>query len=466
MKNPSARGAENRRNFLTTTALFGLAIHGLRQHAIAADAGRTKIGAGYGPLKSDPDRILDLPSGFNYRVISKSGERMTDGFIVPGAPDGMAAFPAPNGRTLIIRNHEISPGAKPASGAFGNTNELAGKLTTEQVYDPGHRGNLCLGGTTSLLYDPNSGRVESSWLSIAGTLRNCAGGPTPWNSWVTCEETVITTGKECRHDHGFNFEVPATFEPGLAAPIPLREMGRFNHEAIAVDPRTGIVYQTEDRPDGLIYRFIPKQAGKLADGGRLQALAIADRSSFDTRNWSRPAIRPGESRSVRWVDLKDVADSTDLLRYRGSTDGAATFARGEGMWCSDGVIFFACTNGGRSKRGQIWKYVPGQNEGQPNDLETPGRLELFIEPDNPALVDMADNITVAPWGDLIVCEDGEGEQNLVGIEPDGGIYRFAHNALNNSEFAGACFSPDASTLFVNIQKAGLTLAITGPWKKA
>ena len=136
------------------------------------------------------------------------------------------------------------------------------------------------------------------------------------------------------------------------------------------------------------------------------------------------------------------------------------------MWHSEGVIYFACTNGGKAKCGQIWKYFPGSREGQADESKAPGRLELFIEPDNPALVDMADNLTVAPWGDLIICEDGGGEQNLVGVQPDGRIYRFGHNAMNNSEFAGACFSPDGSTLFVNIQKAGLTLAITGPWKRS
>ena len=446
----------SRREFLATSAAFTLGITGLARHARAADTGDSLTATGYGPLEPDPERILDLPPNFRYRIISRAGETMSDGYTLPGAPDGMAAFPAPDGRAILVRNHEISPGAKWRSGPFGPDNRRLRDLPDTDVYDRGRRDLGCLGGTTSLLYNPQTGQVESSWLSLAGTLRNCAGGPTPWNSWVTCEETVVTTGKECLKNHGFNFEVPATAEPRLARPVPLTDMGRFNHEAIAVDPATGIVYQTEDRPDGLLYRFLPNEPGKLAAGGRLQALAIAGRNSFDTRNWQRQSIRPGEKRPVRWVDLKDVASDNDLLRYRGSTDGAATFARGEGMWYSEGVIYFACTNGGRAKRGQIWKLHPGE----------PGELELFIEPNNPALVDMADNLTVSPWGDLIVCEDGGGEQNLVGVQPDGRIYRFGHNALSNSEFAGACFTPDGSTLFVNIQKAGLTLAITGPWKTA
>lgn len=448
--------ATDRRGFLASSAAVVAGMSGLRTFAQASDEQTRLVAEGYGPLQRDPAGVLDLPKGFHGAIISRAGDTMSDGFKVPGAPDGMAAFPAPDGRCVLVRNHELNPGARPGGGAFGPGNQLAEKLPDEMIYDRGRRGAVCLGGTTSLLYDLRSGKVERSWLSLAGTLRNCAGGPTPWGSWITCEETVVTTGKECQHDHGFNFEVPADLPPGLARPVPLREMGRFNHEAIAVDPATGIVYETEDRPDGLIYRFIPNTAGKLAAGGRLQALAIAGRPSFDTRNWTRQAIRPGESREVKWIDLQDVAAGTDLLRYRGSTDGAATFARGEGMWYSNGVIYFACTNGGRAKHGQIWKLHLGD----------PGQLELFVEPNNPALVDMADNLTVSPWGDLIVCEDGAGEQNLVGVQPDGRLYRFGHNALNNSEFAGACFSPDGSTLFVNIQKAGLTLAVTGPWKRS
>jgi len=443
----------SRRHFLKTAALYSTAFAGLRNFAVGRAAAATLKAEGYGPLRPDPARLMDLPEGFSYRVISRAGEEMSDRFITPGLPDGMATFPAGENRMVLIRNHEINPGARASSGPFGPNNELFARLSAGKAYDPGHRGRPCLGGTTSLLFNTATQTVERSYLSLAGSLRNCAGGPTPWNTWITCEETVVTIGRECAKDHGFNFEVPASPDIALADPIPLRDMGRFNHEAVAVDPDTGIVYQTEDRPDGLIYRFIPKRPGKLAEGGQLQALALGNRP-VDTRNWTRQAIEPGEKRPAHWIDLKDVAARSDFLRYRGSTDGAATFARGEGMWFSNGVIYFACTNGGRARRGQIWKYHLADNQ-----------LELFIEPNDEALVDMCDNITVAPWGDLFLCEDGKGEQRVMGVTPEGGVFPFARNALSGSELAGACFSPDGSTLFVNIQKSGHTLAITGPWRR-
>ncbi len=443
----------SRRHFLKSAAVYGAAFSGLQHFANNRTAAGTPTSEGYGALQNDPAKVIDLPPGFSYRVISRAGEKMSDGLVTPGSPDGMAAFPAGKNRTVVIRNHEISPGAKPDTGPFGTENELFNRIPPEKLYDAGHRKQPNLGGTTSLVFNTETQSVEKSCLSLAGTLRNCAGGPTPWNSWITCEETVVTTGRECARNHGFNFEVPASSEIGLADPTPLTDMGRFNHEAVAVDPVSGMVYQTEDRPDGLIYRYVPNSPGKLAAGGRLQALAIGKRP-LDTRNWGAAAtIRVGEKRPVHWIDLDNVASNSDQLRYRGSTAGAATFARGEGMWYSEGVIYFACTNGGSARRGQIWKYHLGEA----------GKLELFIEPNEQALVDMCDNITVAPWKDLVLCEDGPGEQNLVGVTPQGAVYRFAHNALNESEFAGACFSPDGTTLFVNIQKSGHTLAITGPW---
>ena len=122
------------------------------------------------------------------------------------------------------------------------------------------------------------------------------------------------------------------------------------------------------------------------------------------------------------------------------------------MWYADGEIYFACTSGGPARFGQIWKYTP----------ET-STLELFVEAQQDGLINNADNLTVAPWGDLVVCEDSGGVDHLIGVTPDGVMYRLARNALSNSEFAGAVFSPDGSTLFVNLQQDGLTVAITGPW---
>jgi secreted PhoX family phosphatase len=135
------------------------------------------------------------------------------------------------------------------------------------------------------------------------------------------------------------------------------------------------------------------------------------------------------------------------------------------MWFGQGVVFFACTSGGHVNRGQIWKYTPSPVEGTAGEANQPGRLELFVEPNDGTLIENCDNLTVSPWGDLIVCEDGSGDQFLVGISPEGRIYKFGRNAVSDSELAGATFSPDGTTLFVNIQHDGLTLAITGPWEE-
>jgi secreted PhoX family phosphatase len=223
------------------------------------------------------------------------------------------------------------------------------------------------------------------------------------------------------------------------------------------------VYLTEDRGDGLIYRFIPKTRGRLADGGRLQALAVNGHARMDTRNWEQRHIRPGAPVEVTWIDLDDVEAPDDDLRFRGFEKGAARFARGEGMWYGRNAVYFACTNGGRAKKGQIWRYTTSPDEGTDKEKNAPGKLELFIEPDDGTLVENADNVTVTPWGDLILCEDGPRDQFLVGVTPEGRIYKFGRNAISSSEFAGATFSPDGTTLFVNIQGEGLTLAITGPW---
>lgn len=241
-------------------------------------------------------------------------------------------------------------------------------------------------------------------------------------------------------------------------------MGRFNHEAVSVDPATGIVYQTEDASDGLIYRYIPTRPGKLHEGGILQALAIRKAKSFDTRNWETSNLSVGQSLDVEWITLVDVDSEVDDLRHRGYAQGAALFARGEGMWYGNKEIFFACTNGGNKKTGQVFKYIPGGKEGAKDETESPGKLMLFAEPNDRDILKFCDNLTVAPWGDVILVEDAT-DSYMRGITPDGKIYNIARNIGSSSEMAGVCFSPSGKTLFVNIQEQGLTLAVVGPWRQ-
>ncbi|NNF06533.1 MAG: DUF839 domain-containing protein, partial [Candidatus Eisenbacteria bacterium] len=295
------------------------------------------------------------------------------------------------------------------------------------------------------------------------TLRNCAGGPTPWGSWITCEEIVVIGHDKLQKDHGYNFEVPANHR-GLVDPVPLRAMGRFNHEAVAVDPNTYIIYQTEDRPDSLIYRFLPNENEDPSKGGRLQALAMVN-GMKSTRNWEGEDTFPtGKPLPATWIDVDDIDGEADDLRIRGAEAGAAIFARGEGMAFGNDGVYFVCTSGGREQIGQVFKYTPSPHEGTAREIDAPGTLTLELEPNDSNLVDGIDNIVVAPSGDLILCEDGGGTQFIRGVTPEGTIYNIAKNAENESEFAGACFSADGSTMFVNVQGLGRTVAITGPWR--
>ncbi|MCB1094854.1 MAG: DUF839 domain-containing protein [Verrucomicrobiae bacterium] len=486
---------------------------------------------GLGKLVRDPLRVIDLPEGFSYKVLSVTGDPMDDGLKTPGGPDGMAAFAGPDGRIILVRNHELED-QMTFEGAYGVTNANLGKLDPAKIYDSGKGVRPQLGGTTTLVYNPESGEVERKFLSLAGTTRNCAGGPTPWGTWITCEESVVRPKsdeeiakakkfeewgggnksddekarakaerekrmavlspkrrrqveqeeaekkrREGEPDseaylekwHGYNFEVPASNEMGLADPVPLKQMGRFNHEAIAVEPESGIIYQTEDRDDGLITRFLPTEPGNLRAGGRLQALVIKGNLSCDTRNWpttGEPTLPVGEAMEVEWMDLEDLDSPKDDLRTRAYDRGAAIFARGEGMWHGNGKIYFACTSGGVAQSGQIFIYEPSPVEGTASEREQPGRLTLFLEPNNVQLLQYGDNLTVSPWGDVVLCEDGPQDQYLRGITRDGRIYTLGRCGYEgDSEMCGCCFAPDHPVLFVNIQRPGITLAITGPWEK-
>jgi uncharacterized protein len=460
----------SRREFLKLTGIVSLGFLGLQHFVanplLAAARAANDYDIGYGPLVPDPQGILNLPKGFSYKIISRQGNKMSDGLLVPGAPDGMATFPGPNGRTILVRNHELTSGT---NGAFGAQNELLAKVDKDKFFDFGKGQYPQLGGTTTVVYNPATGQVEKEFLSLVGTTRNCAGGPTPWNTWITCEESVMKPDgiNGCEQAHGYNFEVPASTKMKVTKAVPIKAMGRMNHEAVAVDPRTGIVYMTEDTSDSLIYRFIPKKNGKLLKGGQLQALVVREQKSLDTRNWERlttPAIPVGKAFAVEWIDIENVESPENDLRLQGFDKGAARFARGEGMWFGRNEVYFACTNGGKLGYGQVFRYTPSIHEGKAEEKQFPGQLELFVESNDSQVANACDNMTVAPWGDLILCEDNP-TPTLVGITPKGEFYKLGQNIGFKSEFAGGVFSPTGETFFVNLQVAGLTVAITGPWRK-
>jgi secreted PhoX family phosphatase len=459
-----------RRDFLKSAGLYTAGFIGLRElvnrptAAATATGGGAALGgrAGFGALVDDPAGLFQLPKGFRYTRFGATGDEMADGLLVPGKHDGMAAFAGENGRTLLVCNHEIKS-AESELGAFGKDLSRLGRIDRAKIYDYGKGIAPHLGGTTTLVFDTRTQRLERQFLSLAGTTVNCAGGPTPWGTWVTCEEVGDTPEAHSEQAHGYNFEVRPTAQPALADPLPLKAMGRFRHEAVAVDPASGIVYQTEDVGDGLLYRFIPKEPGKLAAGGKLQAMAVRDRKSADTRNWKQSAFPIGQRLAVEWIDMEEIDNPKGDLRLRGAAAGAAIFARGEGAWWGNDSVYFAMTNGGRNASGQIFRYFPSVHEGTARESATPGFIELFAEPNDTELLRNCDNVTVAPWGDLIICEDADAICRIVGITPRGEYYVIGSNTKRGRELCGACFSPDGTTLFVNVQNPGYTLAITGPW---
>jgi secreted PhoX family phosphatase len=448
----------SRRQFLLSAGT--LAFAGLSRSAFgkASRLNLTDELPAYGPLITDPNKLLDLPAGFNYQVISSLNDKMDDGFNVPDKADGMGCLPLDSDRVALIRNHELKPAdlVKAHSSIQQHSSPLA--------YDSTKQGAALPGGTSHIVYNLKTRKKEQEFLSLVGTIRNCSGGITPWGSWLSCEETVVTKAEGFHRDHGYIFEVPATAQ-GLVKPEPLIAMGRFNHEAAAVDPRTGIVYLTEDKGDSLFYRFIPNVPSQLNQGGKLQAMVIKNKPQFDTRNWSTSRMTLHKEMEVEWVDLAEPESPNDDLRLRGHEQGAALFARGEGIHWGENELYFCCTNGGGKQLGQVMKYLPSINEGTKGEIDNPGKVQLFLESIDKSLYNFGDNLTVAPNGHLIVCEDQYTDivdNHLRGVTSKGEVYNFAR-LQEQTELAGACFSPDGKILFVNVYSPSKTLAITGPW---
>jgi secreted PhoX family phosphatase len=439
----------NRRSFLAGAALGAAsvpftALVARAQGQNVPGSWRQNDSPDYGPLAPALDEttglpLLQLPEGFRYVSFGWTGDLMVNGLPTPGAHDGMAAFRGRGGNTVLVRNHELGNGT-PFSGV---------------AYDL-----AAAGGTTTLEFDTRRGEYLQTLDSLSGNIRNCAGGPTPWGSWLTCEETTAFTSMP----HGYVFEVPSD---QFGDPAPIRDMGRFSHEAVALDPRTGYVYETEDAGSSSgFYRFVPNQRRHLSKGGTLSMLKV---SSANLVNLGA-SYPNGTTFDVSWVPIEspDSDASTmpgNFVWAQGRAQGAATFARLEGCWYgNEGRIYIVSTSGG-SGQGQIWDYNPKD--------ET---IRLLFQSPGAAVLNAPDNITVSPRGGLVLCEDGSGEEFVHGLTVDGQIFPFAKNnvvlngerngftgSFTGSEFAGACYSPDGDWLFVNVQSPGITFAITGPW---
>jgi secreted PhoX family phosphatase len=286
------------------------------------------------------------------------------------------------------------------------------------------------------------GRRVSSNLVLVGTSRNCAGGMSPWG-WLTCEENVD-------EGHGYVF-LCATDADRVRHPRRIPAYGRFLHEAVAIDPETHIAYLTEDRGDGCLYRFVPASKAEPFGAGTLQALGVVGSARLDLG----AGVARDKALQIYWIDVPaEAGERDDSLRYEAQKRGAAVVRRGEGIWRMQDGFAFTCTSGGPSQTGQIFHLAPQGNGGE---------LRLIVQSENASVLDMPDNITLTPWGDLLVCEDNRRDNHLHIITRAGQVLPFAHNTLSVSEFAGVCFSPDGRMLFVNMQDDGLTLAIEGPF---
>ncbi|GLB67959.1 PhoX family protein [Arthrobacter mangrovi] len=458
----------SRRGFLGGSAAAGLGFAfagaGSLDAFVRPASAATRTATGYGALVSDPKGILALPEGFSYKLIARSGETRTADGVHPSDPDGMGVFAAEDGGSVLVINHENS-GSEP----------WGVPVIDGVTYDPG-----AIGGTSTIVVDKAGNRVEQ-YTSLAGTDNNCAGGITPWGTWLTCEETDSRAGEGGNtKDHGYVFEVdPTSREANIGkSPVPLKFMGRYSHEAVAVDPKTSVIYLTEDagKPNGLYFRWVPPAGfvpGKdalrelaLSEGGdtagRLQAMNcflgsnhIADLSE---------ATEVGTRLKVEWVDVQD-RDAVDTAVRKQFEDGRITRARKlEGQWWADGGAFFVSSfarlaDGSANEHdGQVWFYDPATES-----ITLKTIFGVNPDPEAEGHFDGPDNITVSAHGGLILAEDGDGVSHLVGVTSEGKAYPLARNEYNDSEFCGPAFSADGKTLFVNIQSPGFTLAITGPW---
>lgn len=429
-----------RRDLLSASAT-ALALGGLWRCASAATSGARGLVPVADETTGAP--LLKLPPGFRYRSFSWALEPTDDGNVVSGLHDGMGAFvDADGGTATLVRNHEIT---------------LAPPLAKQPCYDAS-----CGGGTTTLRFDLRRGEWLSCRASLAGTYKNCGGGVTPWGDWLSCEETTADpTTHRVQRPHGFVFAVPAD---GVGDAEPLAGLGRFTHEAAAVDERTGIVYLTEDERRAGLYRFVPE--GAPADGralrgpGRLQMLAL------DSRPPRAGAWRQGVSLPVGWVDIEDPGGiGRDSVFRQGSSRGGMRFHRLEGCCCDAGHLYFVSTDGGLAGKGQVW------------DLDLAAdTLRLFYEAGRDDLLDMPDNIAPTPFGALLLCEDHDDPPSrLCQLTPTGEVSALAENNVvldgvkgwrgdfRDSEWCGACWAGE--WVFANLQEPGITFAITGPWEE-
>ncbi len=460
-------GALPRRDLLRAGATgFGIAVGGSLEAIAGPAATRAAVrpAAGYGPLVRDRAGLLALPEGFRYRVVARAGQtRLTTGQVTPSDVDGMACFTARHGWTLVS-NHEIN-----------GTEEHHVPAQAGHTYDP-----AAGGGTTTIEVDRDGRRIRE-YVSLAGTHNNCAGGVTPWSTWLSCEESEGRAGETFRKDHGYVFEVDPHDREANRDPVPLKFLGRYAHEAVAIDPDTFTVYLTEDAaaPQGLYYRWTPPkrfaggkgalrslaQTPRGATAGILEAMCCRTLGGDHVAQLSE-AREAGTRYRVTWVDVPERDGRHIPVRAQFGKRQVTRSRKLEGQWWGDGGVYFVAsyartTDGSAHDHdGQVWFY-------DPKESTVTLRTIFGVNPDPGAegAFDGPDNITLSPYGGLLIAENGVGLSHLVGLTAGGVPYPLARNEINGSEFTGPVFSADGRVLFAGIQNPGVVFAITGPWGK-
>ena len=372
------------------------------------------------PLKKDPRKVLHLHPQFEYSIVQKIDDRMSDKLSAPGLPDGMGCFPGTGEQVILMRNHEINFYQWHLAGA-----------------GPFKLGAHFPGGVTRLVWDEKKRYLVDSRQTLKNTLRNCAGGISPWG-WFTCEETLM-------FGHGHVYLCPTDRNDCMNTQI-IKSYGRMNHEAVCIDPRNNYAYLSEDRDDSCFYRFVPRNKNKPFEG-KLQALAIKGEKKFTTYS----KFDAKKTYQVEWVDL-DNQDKDDL-RFQGQKLGAAVFKRGEGIFFDSNQVYFCCTTGGPVERGQVFRYYPDKEE-----------IDLVVQSEDPKTLNMPDNICLSPNGDLVMAEDG-GDCHIRVLTSSGKLITLAQNVNIRNEITGVCFSPSGQTLFCNLQHEGITVALHGPFHR-
>ncbi|MDV5145545.1 DUF839 domain-containing protein [Streptomyces sp. SBC-4] len=381
-----------RRSFLrgavigTSAAAFGGSLwHG------AAFAAPAQPGAGpYGALGAANSHGIQLPAGFTSRIIARSGQTVTGtSYTWHNAPDGGACFVDGTG-WIYVSNSEINPS----------------------------------GGASAVRFN-SAGTITGAYRILSNTRQNCAGGATPWNTWLSCEEVSL----------GYVYES----NPWGGTAYRRDAMGRFKHEAAAADPVRKVIYLTEDESNGCFYRFIPTTWGNLS-AGTLQVLVAGTASSG----------------SFTWQNVPDPDGSPTTTRTQVS--GSKKFNGGEGCYYADDTVWFTTKGDNR-----VWQV----------NLAT-GTYELAYDDSlvsGTAPLTGVDNVTGTTSGDLFVSEDG-GNMEICVITPDDIVAPFLRiNGQSSSEITGPAFSPDGTRLYFSSQRGttgsssgGITYEVTGPFR--